>query len=468
LRARSAALARAGAERREEISMPRVLIADDEDNLRATLARGLRAEGHEVVEARDGVEAVSRLHRGGVDAVLLDLSMPRMDGFGVLEALAEEQNAPPVVVLTAHASLDNAVRAVRAGAFDFLEKPPSIDAVILRLTRAMEAARREAGRQEERRERPEAEMVGTSPPMDELRARIERVAPTPARVLVLGENGTGKELVAREIHRLSPRAGAPLVRVNCAAIPADLFESELFGHVKGAFTGADRHRRGRFELASGGTLFLDEIGEMPLSAQAKLLRALEAGEIERVGAEGSTEIDVRVIAATNRDLQAQVAAGRFREDLYYRLEVVTLVAPPLRDRGDDVLVLARHLLAASCREIGRSVPELDDTALAALSAQPWPGNVRQLSNLMERLAILVPGERIGAAEVREHAGGSAVAAGEHPPHAGPLAEAVAAFERRFIESALARHGGNVTAAARELDFERSSLYKKMRALGMRD
>ncbi len=449
--------------------MPRILLADDEPNLRATLGRTLRSEGYDVVEARDGVEAISRLRRGGIDAVLLDLAMPRLDGFGVLDHLAGEEGAPPVVVLTAHASLENAVRAVRAGAFDFLEKPPSAEAVLLRLARALEAGRaraeRLAGTGEE-----EPVLLGESPPMRELRAAIARIAPTDARVLLLGESGTGKELVARELHRRSRRAGGALVRVNCAAVPEDLFEAELFGHVRGAFTGAVRDRRGRFELASGGTLFLDEIGEMPPGVQPKLLRALEEGEIERVGAEGATRVDVRVVAATNRDLAALVAAGRFREDLYYRLEGIALRVPPLRERPGDVPLLARHFLARACREMARQL-EFSPGALDRLATLDWPGNVRQLRNLVERLAILVPGETITAADVERHLGERApsVPAAGLPgvPARGPLATAVAAFERGFIEAALARHGGNVSAAARELGLERTSLHRKMRALGIR-
>jgi len=449
--------------------MPRILLVDDEANLRATLARTLRSEGYDVLEARDGVEAISRLRRGGIDAVLLDLAMPRIDGFGVLEHLAGEEGAPPVIVLTAHASLDNAVRAVKAGAFDFLEKPPSAEAVLLRLARALEAGRARA----ERLAGPGAEepvLLGESSAMKELLAAVERVAPTDARVLVLGESGTGKELVARELHRRSRRAAGPLVRVNCAAVPADLFEAELFGHVKGAFTGAVRDRRGRFELASGGTLFLDEIGEMPLPVQPKLLRALEEGEIERVGAEGSTRVDVRVVAATNRDLAGLVAEGRFREDLFYRLEGIVLRVPPLRERREDVPLLARHFLERACREMARKLVFSED-ALERLATLDWPGNVRQLRNLVERLAILVPRDTITAEDVERHLGGasrasagSGVRAGL--PGRGPLAPAVAAFERRFIEETLARHGGNVSAAARELGIERTSLHRKMRALGI--
>ncbi len=441
--------------------MPRILIADDEANLRSTLCRMLRAEGYRTLEARDGIEAVSLLRRGGIDAVVLDLSMPRLDGFGVLAALNEEEGAPPVIVLTAHASLEHAVRALREGAWDFLEKPPASEAILLRLRRALENAGREA---EAENAPPSMEMIGESPAMKDLAVAIERVAATPARVLILGENGTGKELVARAIHASSRRAAGPMVRVNCAALPADLFEAELFGHVKGAFTGAVNHRRGRFERASGGTLFLDEIGEIPLAVQPKLLRALEDGEIERVGSEGGTPVDVRVIAATNRDLPKRVDEGLFREDLYYRLEVVTIQVPPLRDRPGDIARLARHFLDAAALEIGRSGLILEAEGEAFLEEQSWPGNVRQLRNLMERLAILAPTARIDRDAIERHLGTRTHAG--MPPAAGPLAPAVALFEERFIRDALARHRGNVAATARELGFERSSLYKKMKALGL--
>ncbi|UCF67565.1 MAG: sigma-54-dependent Fis family transcriptional regulator, partial [Acidobacteriota bacterium] len=415
--------------------MPRVLIVDDEANLRATLARTLRSEGYETDEARDGVQAVSRLQRGGIDVVLLDLAMPRLDGFGVLASLRDEQHAPPVIVLTAHASLDNAVRAVREGAWDFLEKPPSAEAILLRVRRALESAQRTTEVPLVPAADPLAAIIGETPAMRALKEAIARVAPTPARVLILGENGTGKELVARAIHELSPRAGGPLVRVNCAALPAELFEAELFGHVKGAFTGAVGSRRGRFERASGGTLFLDEIGEVPLSSQPKLLRALEVGEIERIGAESSTPIDVRVIAATNRDLPRLVTEGRFREDLYYRLEVVTLTVPPLRERREDIPSIGLCLLRQAFGELGRPVPEISKEALVLLSRQPWPGNVRQLRNLMERLAILATDEPLDVTTVGTQLG-SPPLVGDEPGYAGRIAEAVASFERRFIEAAI--------------------------------
>jgi DNA-binding NtrC family response regulator len=444
--------------------MPRVLIVDDEAGLRAAVARTLKAEGYETAEARDGVEAVSLLQRGGIDAVLLDLQMPRLDGFGVLDALRTERGAPPVIVLTAHASLDNAVRAVREGAEDFVQKPPSAEAILHRLRRALEHARQQA----ELEDQPASpEMLGDGPAMQELRERVSRIATSDSRVLILGESGTGKELVARAIHAGSRRASGPLVRLNCAAVPADLFEAELFGHVKGAFTGAVVSRRGRFERASGGTLLLDEIGEIPLASQPKLLRALEDGEIERVGAESGTRVDVRVVASTNRDLGAMVSDGRFRQDLYFRLDVVRIEVPPLRRRLEDVPLLARHFLDRACREAGRGRTQLDEEALVLLAAQRWPGNVRQLQNLMERVAILEPAGSVDARAIARHLHGAPGGreADKHTQTA-TLSEAVASFERRFIALALERNRGNVSATAREIGFERSALYKKMKALGL--
>ncbi|RMF76074.1 MAG: sigma-54-dependent Fis family transcriptional regulator [Acidobacteria bacterium] len=451
--------------------MSRVLIVDDEPGVRSALARTLRSEGFDTVEARDGVEAVSRLRRGGIDAVLLDLTMPRLGGLEVLDALAEEQGAPPALVLTAHASLDNAVEALRRGAVDFLEKPVTADVLLHRLGRALAEARRRAEQVDaESPTDPLDAIVGTSPAIEELKRTVRSVAATPARVLILGESGSGKELVARAIHGLSARRDGPLVRVNCAAVPDELFEAELFGHVKGAFTGATQHRRGRFERASGGTLFLDEIGEVPLGVQPKLLRALEDGEIERVGAEEGTAVDVRIVAATNRDLGREVAAGRFREDLYYRLEVVTLRVPPLRERAGDVGPLFGHFLARAAAEIGRPAPEVTREAAARLEREPWPGNVRQLRNLAERIVIIEPPGAVidGRAVARRLAGGPAGPgpAGGAVPTSGRLADAVAAFERAFIAAALARHGGNVSAAARELGFDRSALHRKIKALGI--
>lgn len=377
--------------------MPTILIADDEKNIRQTLARALRLEGYATREAENGADALQQLEAGDVDLVILDLEMPVLDGLALLETMAERGLSTPSLVLTAHGSIEKAVRAVRLGAFDFIEKPPAIERILLAVSHALRVGHLE----EENLRLTQAAglgggLLGESAPMLALAETVRRVAPTSASVLLLGENGTGKELVARAIHAASPRKDKPLVTVNCAAIPETLFESELFGHARGSFTGATEARRGKFQQADGGTLFLDEIGEVPLSLQPKMLRALESGEVERVGGQGTERVNARVIAATNRNLEAEVASGRFRQDLYYRLLVVPLRVPPLRERREDIPLLARHHLEAACGRNRIRPKRLSDEAIAILSRNDWPGNVRELRNAMERLAILVPGEVVGA------------------------------------------------------------------------
>src|SRR6185436_9892698 len=333
---------------------------------------------------------LQRLAEEPVDAVLLDLQMPGRDGFSVLETLRERGTDVPVIVLTAHGTIEKAVRAVQLGAADFVEKPPSTERLLVALENALRRSRLQA---DNRRLAAEAglgeEILGSSPPMRQLAETVRRVAPTQAPVLLLGENGAGKELVARAIHAGSARRRKPLVTLNCAAIPDTLFESELFGHARGAFTGATDARRGKFQEADGGTLFLDEVGEIPLALQPKLLRALESGEVERIGGRGPERVDVRIVAATNRDLEAEVAAGRFRQDLYFRLLVVPVRVPPLRERQEDVTLLAAHFLAEACRKNRIRPKILSDAALNLLRGHAWPGNVRELRNAMERVAILV-------------------------------------------------------------------------------
>jgi len=447
--------------------MPTILLADDEKNIRATLARSLALEGYAACEAADGVETLELLEQGGADLVILDLQMPRLDGLGVLERMRERGLTVPVIVLTAHGTIDRAVRAVRLGAYDFIEKPPAVERVLLAVANALrhgtlvEENRRlalESGRS--------GPMLGEAPPMRALAATIARVAPTEATVLLLGENGSGKEVAAHAIHAASSRSQRPLVVLNCAAIPETLIESEMFGHARGSFTGATEARRGKFQQADRGTLFLDEIGEIPLALQPKLLRAVESGEVERVGGRGAERVDVRVVAATNRDLEAEVRAKRFREDLYYRLLVVPIRIPPLRERAADVPLLARNLLEDACRRNRIRPKRLADDALARLAAHAWPGNVRELRNAMERVAILIAGDTVQAGDLGFLASAGAPAAATANSAPGDLAGALERHERSLIQAALERNGWKMAAAARELGLERSHLYKKVRALGI--
>ncbi len=444
--------------------MSRILIADDEKNIRATLARALHLEGYATLEAADGEEARKHLEAGEADLVLLDLQMPVLDGLGLLDVMREKGIAVPTIVLTAHGTIEKAVRAVRAGAFDFIEKPPAVERILLAVQNALRVGQLE----EENRRLAEAagvgsDLIGSSHAMMEIHDTIRRVAPTEAGVLILGENGTGKELVARAIHAGSARRTRQLVTVNCAAIPETLFESELFGHARGAFTGATEARRGKLQQADGGTVFLDEIGEVPLALQPKMLRAIETGEAERVGGRGVEKVNVRVLAATNRDLEAEVSAGRFRQDLYYRLLVVPIRVPPLRERGEDVLLLARHFLELACRQNRVRPKRLTDGALRVLETHSWPGNVRELRNAMGRVAILVTDEEIRDVHLPFLEG----SASSHAPSGTvDLTAELERYERELILRALERTRWRMSKAAHDLGLERSHLYKKLKSLGI--
>ncbi|MEA2701110.1 MAG: two-component system, NtrC family, nitrogen regulation response regulator NtrX, partial [Myxococcales bacterium] len=381
-----------------------VLIVDDEKNIRRTVRMVLEGEGFNVEEAGSGEEALARLPDVGADVMLLDVQLPGMSGLETIERLAKVKNPeqhPTVIMISGHATLADAVRAVKAGAYDLIEKPLDRERLIVALRNALERralVRVVAGLRALADER--FEMVGRSGVMAALCAQIAKVAPTRTRVLITGESGTGKELIARAIHRESALRDRPFIKVNCAAIPPELIESELFGHERGAFTGATARKRGLFEMADGGTIFLDEIGDMIASAQAKVLRVLQSGEFTRVGGEQTLKVDVRVVAATNRDLPGAVATGQFREDLYFRLAVVPLRAPPLRDRGDDIPLLCATFIESACRENGMKVKGISGEAVAMLSAYPWPGNVRELRNVIERLVILSE-ESIGVGDLPE-------------------------------------------------------------------
>ncbi len=459
--------------------MATVLIADDEPNIRRMVGALLAGEGYDVREAPDGAAAVAAVAAGEPDVVLLDLMMPgAIDGLAALERMRALDIELPVIMMSGRAGLGDAVRATKLGAINFLEKPLSPEGIVLALASAMELRQvRRAARALREELGLRTRLVGSSQPMQRVAEFIARVAPSDARVLITGESGTGKELVAAAIHQASPRRDRPFVRVNCAAIPRDLVESEMFGHERGAFTGATERRIGRFELAHTGTLFLDEVGDLGAEAQAKLLRAIEAREIERVGGARAIKVDVRILAATNKDLPRAVTAGAFREDLLFRLNVIPLPVPPLRERPDDIPALVRHFGVLEHERTGRAPSPWTPEALAFLERYAWPGNVRELANIVERLAILHPDEPVSVGHVR------AVLRTGPATHAVPtadgdelpatqldiaLADTLDAYERLLITRALTAAGGNVTAAARRLQTDRPNLYRRMRRLGIRE
>ncbi len=454
--------------------MRSVLIIDDEANIRRMVGALLAAEGYEVRDAPDGAQGLASAGEVEPDIVLLDLMMPgALDGMAVLARLRERWPDLPVVMLSGRAGLSDAVKATKLGASTFLEKPLSPEGVLLALGSALELRR---ARQEARALREDLgltdEMVGDSPGIKRVREMIARIAPTDARVLITGESGTGKELVAAAIHFGSTRRDRPFVRVNCAAIPRDLVESEMFGHEKGSFTGATERRIGRFELAHTGTLLLDEVGDLGAEAQAKLLRAIEAREIERVGGGKPIRIDVRIIAATNKDLARAVADGAFREDLLFRLNVIPLDVPPLRERPDDIPALVRHFAARHRRKSAQPAPTWMPDAILALQQHRWPGNVRELANIVERLAILHAGRAVTAEHVREvvpvatDAAGRERALPDPTTLDGPLSETLDDFERLLIQRALSVAQGNIAEAARRLKTDRPNLYRRMKRLGI--
>jgi DNA-binding NtrC family response regulator len=447
-----------------------LLVVDDEAAILSTLKTALSLEGYRV-EVAGGIElAEKRLAAGQFDALLLDVALPDGDGVELLGKVRANDPDAVVVMMSGHASIETAVRATQLGAIDFLEKPVSTDRLLLVVENALRLRRAE---QQAELYQKEAgyfdEIVGSSEAMALLAENLRRAAKSHASVLVTGERGTGKELVAKAIHRLSPRKGGPLEKLNCAAVPAELIESELFGHVAGAFTGATKLRKGKFERASGGTLFLDEVGDMPVAMQAKLLRVLQEREIERVGGSETISVDVRVVAATNKNLVAACEAGGFRPDLYDRLNVVPLHLPPLRARRDDVPELARHFVEQARASHGRPGVTLESDAIEALARHSFPGNVRELRNLIERLVILSPDDRITASEVSRALGmgDSLKSAGLFRPGV-PFRVLVDEAERTILQEALQAHGGQMAATARALELERSHLYKKAKALGLRE
>jgi two-component system nitrogen regulation response regulator NtrX len=444
--------------------MARILIIDDEPAIRSTLAGILGDEGHRTALCESGEEGIAQYARDEFDLILLDLWLPGIDGLSVLERL-RNAGAPPVIMISGHGSVDAAVKATRLGAYDFLEKPLSLERVLLTVNHALSDRRlREQVRDLNRHLALEEILIGESEPMHRLEQQIRSAAPSSSRVLITGENGSGKEIVARTLHRNSLRADQPFIDVNCAAIPEELIEAELFGHRKGAFTGAIDDRKGKFELADGGTLFLDEVGDMSLKTQAKVLRVLQEQTFQRVGGQQTVKVDVRVLAATNKDLEAEIAAGSFRSDLYYRLNVIPIAVPPLRARGNDILLLAEHFLRRFAAEEAQPKKKLSAGGAARLRGYHWPGNVRELRNVIERLAILLPGDTIDAEDIQ--LGTRAEVAPEIASNL-PLREARDEFERQYILSRLREYAGNVSRTADALGVERSNLYRKLNAYGIR-
>lgn len=447
-----------------------LLVVDDEPSILTTLQRALTLEGYSVDVAGGVGIADEKLKRRSYDLCLFDVQLPDGDGLSLLAKLRAAKSEVPVIMMSGHATIDTAVKATRLGALNFLEKPINTDALLIAVETALRLQRAEAEARELRLATGvTGDLVGESAAINKLVEQVARAAKSAASVLVTGERGTGKELVARAIHQLSPRAKGPLEKLNCAALPSELIESELFGHEAGAFTGATKQRRGKFERANGGTLFLDEVGDMPLAMQAKLLRVLQEREIERVGGSETIKVDTRVVAATNRDLVKACDEGSFRADLYDRLNVVPLHLPPLRARREDVPLLARHFLELAARSNDRPGMRIEDDAIQVLVAYSFPGNVRELKNLTERLVILTPDDVIRAADVRTclPGGSSPKAQGLYRPGV-PFRVLVEEAERQILHDALVHHGGQMAKAARALDLERSHLYKKARALGLRD
>ncbi|MDX2012597.1 MAG: sigma-54 dependent transcriptional regulator [Myxococcaceae bacterium] len=458
--------------------MSRVLVVDDEANLRKVLAAMLRKEGYEVAIAENGESALAEFEKSGADVVITDMVMPKLGGLELLKAVHASRPDVPVIIITAHGTVDSAVEAIKLGAFDYITKPfeqAEIQAVVAKAARTQEANQGHVPPEGKAR----SSIIGESSQVQELFKVIDKVADSPSTVLITGESGTGKELVATALHDGSSRKDKPLIKINCAAIPKDLMESELFGYERGAFTGAVTSKPGRFELADAGTLFLDEIGEVPIEMQVKLLRVLQESEFERVGGIKTTRVDVRLIAATNRDLLAEVEAGRFRKDLYYRLNVVPIHLPPLRERRADVPALVRHFIEKYNKRLNKKIEGIADEALVMLQAYPWPGNIRELENLMERVILFADGPRIEAkdlpAPVRGGVGGATTSTTESPPPEigeTPLKEILKArqaeIEKAFIVQALGKTEGNVTRAAKLLGISRKSLQTKMKEFGLRD
>lgn len=448
--------------------MKNILIVDDEKTICQSLDGILSDEGFHTSIATSGEECLELIQEENPDLILLDIWMPGIDGLETLKRIKQLRPNQLIIMMSGHGTIETAVKATRLGAFDFIEKPLSLEKVLLSIQNAMKigqlvaenkALKEKIGR--------DYQMVGESPAIDQLKQQIKLAAPSSGWVLITGENGTGKELVARAIHQHSKRTDKPFVEVNCAAIPEELIESELFGHEKGAFTGATAARKGKFDLANSGTLFLDEIGDMSLKTQAKILRILQEHKFERVGGNKTIEVDVRVIAATNKDLQEEIQAGNFREDLFFRLNVLPFFVPPLRQRKDDIPRLCRHFLKYFCGKESREIKTMSDEALKALMNYNWPGNVRELKNLIERLVIMIPGREIQISDL-PHGIYSSVPQGSptqeqgNPDLPDSYREAKEIFEKQFLIEKLRKNNWNVSKTAEEIGLERSNLHRKIK------
>jgi len=442
-----------------------ILIVDDEVGIRESLGALLRDEGYEIATVDSGESCLEILEERKFDLILLDVWLKKLDGLETLERVRAQDDPPVVVMISGHGNIETAVRATKLGAFDFVEKPLSLEKTILVVRNALEYTRLEAENQRLREELDEQhQILGSSVPMKALRQQIALTAPTNGRVLIYGESGTGKELVARALHASSLRGEMQFVEVNCAAIPEELIESEMFGHRKGSFTGASEDKIGKFQKADGGTLFLDEVGDMSLKTQSKVLRALEEQRVEPVGSNQSTDVDVRIIAATNKKLEDEIGRGAFREDLFYRLNVIPFYVPALRERTEDIPTLASAFLAMFCEEYGKKGKEFSPTAMDVLLTYPWPGNVRELKNLVERLVIVCPSPRIEPHHLPPELFRGASKSPQKPYES--LHEARSAYEREFVLRKLEENRWNMTKAAESLGLERSHLYRKLKALGI--
>jgi len=450
---------------------PKILVVDDEVSILKSLKGVLQDEGYQVSLAASGEEGLEEVRRDVPDLILLDIWMPGMDGLAVLAELKRSHSQIPIIIISGHGNIETAVKATKMGAFDFVEKPLSLERILVCIQNGLELCRlKEENRLWRQKIDRRSHITGESPAVESLRAQIRRAAPTNATVLITGENGTGKELVARMIHTLSRRSHLPMIEVNCAAIPEELIESELFGHEKGAFTGAYEKRKGKFDLANGGTLFLDEIGDMSLKTQAKVLRIIQEQIFERVGGSRSIRVDVRVVAATNKDLQKEIEASRFRQDLYYRLNVIPIHVPPLVERLQDIPLLVEDFLNEMAYESGMGRKEICSPVVSLLQEYPWPGNVRELRNFIERLIIMSPGQIVQPEDLPPTFLSSIPKAQvvNDPFHYQTLREARCCFEREYLLRKLEEHDWNVSLTAAQIGVERSHLHRKMRALGIRE